>query len=355
VLLALAVVSLPAVADTRLTPEMVQGKWQVVKVGSNRGEADGLKMLPVIRDLALGADGRYVMHWGLGQTQRPGSKPTQSAGLWGLPSGSNTVMLCRPDSKKCDDMLACISIGLQRFAQCLDVVSYQGDRMRVREKGFGGLVIEYDMERPSRAAEPRSSTAQPNNPISALQDYAGQALSEFQVSTGVRLNGLPDAYRQTLAALRGALEPDAREYAEMYLVWYYQSFLHRNEGARPPPVVTSKRDTRILLKQLERLRYMLDLSEWLRQELGNGIYVSYSKVVVEAGAKYAAERKAGRKAEFIPELNGVAARHYQIRIDPKSVRGSIADIRSLCDTVGVWFDPMDGTCHTEPLRSGGTR
>lgn len=354
-LLALALVSMPVMAGTHLTPAMVQGKWRVVKVGSNRSEPDALKMLPVIRDVELGADGRYVMHWGLGSTQRPGSKPSRSTGLWGLPSGSNTVMLCQPGSKSCNDISACITFGFHRFAQCLDVVSFQGERMRVREKGFDGLVIEYDMERPSRTGQARSSRVEPKISASPMQDYAGDALTEFRSSTGVRLTGLPEAYRRTLAALRGALEPNAREYAEMYLVWYYQSFMHRKEGARPPPVVTSTADTRIVSKQLERLRYMLDLSELLRSHRGNGIYVSYATVIADAGAKYRAEQKAGHRADYIALLNEAAAKRYGVRIDPTKVRGTIAGVRSECEIVGIWFDPLDGTCHMEPLKPSGKR
>lgn len=192
----LCVPSLATAAD-KLTPAMLQGQWRVTKAEISPPGADTPGTWSVIRDLDLRADGRYVMHWGWRITPEPGVQSARSEGHWGW-SAPGTVKLCGQNKIACNDIAACV----MGTAQCLKVVAFGSDSMRLRMTGPGGAVMEYRLERRSGSSDFKG--AGNDSSVRYVHDFSPEALREFKAASGIAITGLRPVYRTTLAVLRGA-------------------------------------------------------------------------------------------------------------------------------------------------------
>jgi hypothetical protein len=333
-LAALLCIPLLAAGADKLTSAMLHGQWRVTAAEISPPGADTSGTWSVIRDLDLRADGRYVMHWGWRITPEPGARSARSEGHWGW-SAPGTVKLCGQNKIACNDIAACV----MGTAQCLKVVAFGSDSMRLRMTGPGGAVMEYRLERRSGSSDFKG--AGNDSSVQYVHDFSPEALREFKAASGIAITGLRPEYRTTLAVLRGALDPHAREYAESYLAWYYHSFRYREKGATPPPVILSEPGSETHRRQVASVRYMIEVAEWLRGKQGNEIYATYGGVVADVGKKVVAERETGSESDFQTRLTEAVDRRYRVRVDPAVVRAGIAGRRSMCIED---FDPVEGMC-----------
>ena len=170
-------------------------------------------------------------------------------------------------------------------------------------------------ESPSTQPPPRPTSKNAPAPAAprAKVDFAQQALDEFAASSGVNLVGVPEAYKKTAGLLRGENHSTADRYAAGYLAWYFHAFQLRKEGAKPPPVVSGTPGTEKHRLQLERLKRMIEMEEWLRKQKGDVVIASYGLMLRKSVfAPISAARRNGRELDFDALLIQAVNTHYHL-------------------------------------------
>ena len=186
------------------------------------------------------------------------------------------------------------------------------------------FTLHVPLGRSSASPTPSQQTSR-NTPAPAAApadtDFAQQALDEFSGSSGINLVGVPDAYKKTAGFLRGADQPSSARYSSEYLAWYYHAYRLRKAGAKAPPVIGSAPGTEAYRIQLERLRRMVEMAEWLRKRQGDDVFSGYGRMLDEkVFAPMRDARRNGRQADFEALLSQAVEAHYRLHVTMAEVQ-----------------------------------